>query len=550
MSDSWGNKDAAGGPDEWQASRRGSQSSMHSNKEYEASSSRRGSEPEPRNKRNEYDDGWFKNPNQGQYLNFRSSVWDEADPKTFDTPTITDRHTLWASSKGVEFFEPIEPGCIHMGWKPKGAKDQALPKWMTSKQLFEDKMQSRSERNLAGCAWANRFHLVGNLKGYMDTRKEDWDIASEKEGENKAISKEMTRILRWDAVKEGLPMDRGGWVPVIDLASKIWRGNKPTSQMELFTSAQKNDKSRFEMSAGLHFIRAVQGHGDALWFIEDAQYFEKKLNEDDWKGKFIVHATSKDSLHKIMNSSLQAKNHRQFVHFAKDWSNRNRKAGRHINSAIYIGVGDLQRAGHDVWASQNGVLCVKGPISPSLFKRAGTIGDKGWEWNMVDGRTRTHTERSAMAENTISVELRNEENKRVRQRNLEKLKKDEEMRIEIEELEKWTLDKRIAAESTAEQRDLESGARRNLLLESTQAKPKVSYRKDTDDPMSPSYLEETDISELERKQAELQEEQAKTENEKMIEEVNTKIPMKRDREDLTRPGEAKKPDTYNRDRTN
>jgi hypothetical protein len=194
-----------------------------------------------------------------------------------------------------------------------------------------------------------------------------------------------------------------------------------------------------------------------------------------------------------------------------------------------------------VWESKNGVLCVKGPISPTLFKRAGTVGDNGWEWKMVDGQEIAYTETSGSAENTISVELRNEENRRVRIRNLKESKKEQEMAFDIEELEEWTMDKRLTAESVAEQKDLESGDRRNLLLESAQSKPKIAYRKEVDSVMSP----DTDFSELERNQEKMQEEQTKTENEMMIEEVNTKVPMKRSRADPMDVDEEKKPDTYN-----
>ncbi|MCP4240934.1 MAG: RNA 2'-phosphotransferase, partial [bacterium] len=107
-----------------------------------------------------------------------------------------------------------------------------------------------------------------------------------------ASSRKATALLRHGAIRDGLIMDDGGWVPISVLARRVRR-----SQGALVMIAAADSKGRFQLAhhrvgeqpRTVMLIRATQGH--SIKSILDCRLFVRPVIEEVFKWPVLVHAT-------------------------------------------------------------------------------------------------------------------------------------------------------------------------------------------------------------------------------------------------------------------
>lgn len=182
------------------------------------------------------------------------------------------------------------------------------------------------------------------------------------------ISKSLSYLLRHAAIKEKLPIDAQGWVPV----SAVLRNNRlkslRASQQDIERIVESNDKQRFKlkMEGDATFICANQGH--TLTQITP----DLELLTVASMPKNVYHGTFVNKLPLIEKQGLKrmARNH---IHMTSDaeWSVLGIR--KSCTVLIYIDTTKCIDDGLEFWRSANGViLCAgdaKGYIPPKYFKR-------------------------------------------------------------------------------------------------------------------------------------------------------------------------------------
>ncbi len=132
------------------------------------------------------------------------------------------------------------------------------------------------------------------------------------------ISRNLTRLLRHQAVAEGLSIDGAGFVPVQQLLQHA--SMRSTSFATLQQIVAQCPKQRFQMekragSAGADawYIRAVQGH--SMEAVHDDQLLRRIDADNLYEFPLVIHGTYRQNLASIMAGGL-SKMSRNNVHFA------------------------------------------------------------------------------------------------------------------------------------------------------------------------------------------------------------------------------------------
>ena len=106
------------------------------------------------------------------------------------------------------------------------------------------------------------------------------------QNDNIQLSKGMSYILRHGAVKDGIPIDKEGYVLVEDILHKL-NNFKSYNNEDIYAVVEQNDKKRFELSPGKTRVRAVQGH--TIKNLDEESLFETIT--DPSQIPVVVHGT-------------------------------------------------------------------------------------------------------------------------------------------------------------------------------------------------------------------------------------------------------------------
>ena len=163
--------------------------------------------------------------------------------------------------------------------------------------------------------------------------------------QTKKISKRLSLHLRHEPGELGLTLQEGGWVSVETLLVNFSRKYGKLSRTELEEVVRDNDKRRFSFDESGSKIRANQGHSVEV----DLQLQPQTPPE------LLFHGTNANALQTVLAEGLK-KMSRHHVHLSPDTQTAT-KVGSRRGKPILLMVrsGDMHRAGHQFYCSDNGV---------------------------------------------------------------------------------------------------------------------------------------------------------------------------------------------------
>jgi putative RNA 2'-phosphotransferase len=158
------------------------------------------------------------------------------------------------------------------------------------------------------------------------------------------LSKRMSKALRHDPARVGLTLDAAGWAPVPALLAALG-----VSRAEVDAVVAGNDKQRFAVVRGpdgVERIRANQGHSVPV------ELGLLACPPPD----LLYHGTSAAVLDSIRATGIN-RGGRHHVHLSEDQATARRVGARRGGAIVILTVaaGDMARAGHDFYRSDNGV---------------------------------------------------------------------------------------------------------------------------------------------------------------------------------------------------
>lgn len=168
-------------------------------------------------------------------------------------------------------------------------------------------------------------------------------------------SKFLSLVLRHEPEKIGLQLDPQGWVAIDELLSKA-ASHLPLTTELLHEGVCTSDKQRFAISEDGTRIRANQGHSVPVELGMTPQAPPEQL----------YHGTATRFLDSIRKQGL-LRGERHHVHLSAATETAVKVGARHGQPIVLIvNAGDMHRAGHVFFQSDNGVWLVE-HVPPSFF---------------------------------------------------------------------------------------------------------------------------------------------------------------------------------------
>jgi putative RNA 2'-phosphotransferase len=168
-------------------------------------------------------------------------------------------------------------------------------------------------------------------------------------------SKFLSLVLRHEPEKLGLELDAQGWVSSDELLAKA-AGHLPLTAELLHEVVRTSDKQRFAISEDGTRIRANQGHSVPVELELAAQVPPEQL----------YHGTATRFLDSIRRHGL-LRGERHHVHLSADTDTAVKVGVRHGQPVVLVvQAGDMHRAGHAFFRSDNGVWLVE-HVPPSFL---------------------------------------------------------------------------------------------------------------------------------------------------------------------------------------
>lgn len=169
-------------------------------------------------------------------------------------------------------------------------------------------------------------------------------------------SKFLSLVLRHEPEKIGLALDPQGWVAIDELLAKA-AGHLPLTAELLHEVVRTSDKQRFTISGDGTRIRANQGHSVPVELGLAAQVPPEQL----------YHGTATRFLDSIRRQGL-LRGERHHVHLSADTETAMKVGIRHGQPVVLVvQAGDMHRAGHAFFRSDNGVWLVE-HVPPSFLR--------------------------------------------------------------------------------------------------------------------------------------------------------------------------------------
>jgi putative RNA 2'-phosphotransferase len=159
------------------------------------------------------------------------------------------------------------------------------------------------------------------------------------------LSKFMSLVLRHQPETIGLTLDAEGWADVTDMLARMNQHGTKCDLPLLEQVVTTNDKQRFAFNADHTKIRANQGHSVEIDLALRPQA----------PPEILLHGTVAKFLDSILAQGLLPGS-RQHVHLSTDEAvARSVGARRGQPVVLRIRAGDMHRAGHEFFCSENGV---------------------------------------------------------------------------------------------------------------------------------------------------------------------------------------------------
>lgn len=159
------------------------------------------------------------------------------------------------------------------------------------------------------------------------------------------LSKFLSLVLRHQPQTIGLTLDAAGWADVEELLTRLTHHGHPADRALLETLVAQSDKQRFALSPDGQRIRANQGHSVPV----ELGYTPQTPPE------LLYHGTATRHLEAIRAEGL-VRGSRHHVHLSPDTDTARRVGQRHGRPAVLtVRAGDMSRAGHAFFVSDNGV---------------------------------------------------------------------------------------------------------------------------------------------------------------------------------------------------
>jgi putative RNA 2'-phosphotransferase len=159
------------------------------------------------------------------------------------------------------------------------------------------------------------------------------------------IGKFLALVLRHKPGVIGLELDREGWVVIEPLLAACRKKGIDLDRKTLNRIVETDEKGRYQFSPKGDKIRACQGHSLPV------DLGLKPVSPP----KYLYHGTTEKALLAILKRGL-VKGNRQYVHLSQD-----RKTAEMVGNSRGPGVilrimaGDMEKAGHQFYLSDNGV---------------------------------------------------------------------------------------------------------------------------------------------------------------------------------------------------
>jgi putative RNA 2'-phosphotransferase len=180
-------------------------------------------------------------------------------------------------------------------------------------------------------------------------------------------SKFLSLVLRHQPEAIGVSLDPNGWIDVEVLLEAMARHGKKLSREDLERLVRESDKQRFTLSEDGKRIRANQGHSVEVDLALTPQT----------PPEILYHGTVDRFLDSILATGLR-KGDRHHVHLSANVETA-QKVGERRGKPVILEVlsGDMHRAGHPFFLSNNGVWLVEHVPTQFIVRKEGSSGQQG-----------------------------------------------------------------------------------------------------------------------------------------------------------------------------
>lgn len=186
------------------------------------------------------------------------------------------------------------------------------------------------------------------------------------------ISKAMSRLLRHSAIKEGIPIDAEGWVPILNVLNHPRLKSYRTSLTDLQRVVAQCKKQRFRIENDK--IRANQGH-----LIAEVLTAGLVLLTPESMPSEVYHGTYASKLPIIVKSGGLSRMKRNQIHFTLPQVAPLLGVRHNVNTLIYVNIKKCMERGMQFYKSENDVILCAGDslgiISVDCFDKV--IDSKG-----------------------------------------------------------------------------------------------------------------------------------------------------------------------------
>lgn len=191
------------------------------------------------------------------------------------------------------------------------------------------------------------------------------------------ISKAMSYLLRHGALKEKLPIDRNGFVPIeVLLRHNRLKSHKCTLE-DIHRIVANNDKKRFQVmertlnnEESQEVIRATQGH--SIKAIDPEDDFLRRITDVADLPDKLIHGTSISKLLLILQSGSIKRQNRNHIHLSPGVSGVDTTVVSGMRSSsnvhIYLNLNQELLDQLQLFKSLNNVYLTPNDINVSLFK--------------------------------------------------------------------------------------------------------------------------------------------------------------------------------------